>query len=343
MKRCAPRWFVGVLAVLLCFGLALAEKTCPKCGTQNSDQAKFCKSCGAKLPESEPSRPATPRVSGSVFVGVGTVTISSEPSGATVSIDGRSRGTTPLELTDVATGRHELTLSRDGFRDYNTTFTVSGQYGTIVVTSDPVGAEVTLDGQSRGPAGEVGLALTRIPYGSHTITVHLSGYLDVAKTIDVNSAGPIAMSFRLGWGKGYMKVVSTPPGAEISSEGRQLGKTPFFGELQPGRYLLTLIRPGYFDWVGYSEVQFAETAFVAGELERIKRRSPMLLVLGVAALGGTAFTAWKGQSEYALYQSATNPDDVLRHRDQTGKWDLYRNIGAGAAAAFAASFILFRF
>lgn len=343
MKRCTPRWFVGVLAVLLCFGLALAEKTCPKCGTQNSDQAKFCKSCGAKLPASEPSRPAAPRVSGSVAVGYGTVTISSEPSGATVSIDGRSRGTTPLELTDVTTGRHDLTLSRDGYRDYNTTFTVSSQYGTIVVTSDPAGAEVMLDGQSRGPAGENGLVLSRVPYGSHTITTKLSGYQDVAKTIDLKSAGPIAMSFRLGWGKGYMKVVSIPPGAEISSGGRQLGKTPFLGELQPGRYLLTLTRPGYFDWVGYTDVQFAETAYVAGDLERVKRHSPLLLALGAAALGGTAFTAWKGQSEYALYQSATDPAEVLAHRTATGKWDLYRNIGAGATAAFVASFILFRF
>lgn len=343
MKRFAPRWFVGALAVLLCFGLALAEKTCPKCGTQNSDQAKFCKSCGAKLPESEPSRPATPRVSGSVTVGAGTVTISSEPSGAAVSIDGRSRGTTPLELTDVATGRHELTLSRDGYRDYNTNFTVTSQYGTIVVTSDPIGGEVMLDGQSRGPAGENGLALTRLPYGKHTIAVQLSGYSDVVKTIDLKSAGPIAVSFRLGWGKGYMKVVSIPPGAQISAEGRQLGATPFFGEMQPGRYIVTLTRPGYFDWVGYAQVQFAETAFVAGELERIKRRSPVLLALGVAALGGTGLAAWKGQSEYALYESATDPDEVLKHRTETGKWDLYRNIGAGVTAAFAVSFILFRF
>lgn len=331
------------MAVLLCFGLALAEKTCPKCGTQNSDQARFCKSCGAKLPDAEPSRPATPRVSGSVSVGAGTVTITSEPSGAVVTIDGRGRGITPLDLTDIAVGRHELSLSRDGYRDYNTTFSVTTQFGTIVVTSDPIGGEVMLDGQSRGRAGESGLALTRIPYGPHTITVQLSGYRDVVKTIDLKSAGPIAMSFRLGWGKGFLKVVSVPPGAQINAEGRQLGTTPFFGELVPGRYIVTLTKPGYFDWVAYSEVQFAETAFVAGDLERIKRRSPVLLALGLAALGGTGYAAWKGQSEYALYESATDPVEVLKHRSETGKWDLYRNIGAGVTAAFSASFILFRF
>jgi hypothetical protein len=331
------------VVVLLCVGVALAEKTCPQCGTQNADQAKFCKSCGAKLPEPPPSRPSTPRVSGTVSVSDGVVSISSEPSGASVIIDGRSRGTTPLSVSDLGTGRHELTLSRDGYRDYNTTFTISGQVGTVVVTTEPVGAEVLVDGTSRGRAGEGGLALTRLLYGRHVITVRMDGYQDVTKTIEVRAPGPVAVSFRLGWGKGYLRAESEPSGAEILTGGRSLGTTPLFVEMQPGRYVLTGTRRGHYDWSGFAEVQYAETALVRAIFERVKRPSPLLLGASVAALAGTGLCVLRGEAEYAAYRGATTIDEAVRHRDATQKWDMFRNIGAGATVALGVSFALLRF
>lgn len=332
-----------LLVLLVCFGLALAEKTCPQCGTKNADGAKFCKSCGAKLPEPAPQRPAQPRLSGSVSVDGGVATVTSDPSGASVVIDGRTRGVTPLVVPELAAGRHELTLSRDGYRDYSTSFSISSQSGTVVVTSDPVGGEVLVNGESRGRTSEGGLALTRLAYGKHAITVRLSGYQDVQKTVEVRSPGPIAVNFRLGWGKGFLRATSEPDSAELSVAGKPLGRTPFLGELQPGRYVLTAARRGHYDWTGYAEVQFAETAFVQAFLERIKRPSPVLLAASIAALGGTGFCAFKAESEYAAYRDATSGDEILRHRSETQKWDLYRNLGAGAAVALAASFVLLRF
>jgi hypothetical protein len=41
----------------------------------------------------------------------GTLSVTSSPSGANVSVDGKPRGVTPLELSDVTPGRHEIALT----------------------------------------------------------------------------------------------------------------------------------------------------------------------------------------------------------------------------------------
>ncbi len=32
-----------------CYQVVMGETECPECGTENDDDAKFCKNCGAKL------------------------------------------------------------------------------------------------------------------------------------------------------------------------------------------------------------------------------------------------------------------------------------------------------
>ena len=69
--------------LLLCVAVALAAKTCPNCGTSNTDQAKFCKNCGYGFPtRTEPARPSRPRVQVEVTVTNGLARIRSTPSGA---------------------------------------------------------------------------------------------------------------------------------------------------------------------------------------------------------------------------------------------------------------------
>ena len=149
--RSFPRVVLVLVVLAVSAGLVFAEKTCPSCGTSNSDNAKFCKSCGAKLPEAQQSRPAAPRVAGSMAVDGSVVNITSEPSGATAVVDGRNRGKTPVELNDLGPGRHEVELSRGGYRTFYGDFTIAGLFGSVVVTTEPVGAFLILRGTGRLP------------------------------------------------------------------------------------------------------------------------------------------------------------------------------------------------
>jgi ribosomal protein L40E len=340
--RTSGRVLAALLVLALCFALVYAEKTCPSCGTVNSDDAKFCKKCGAKLLESGPGRPVTPRLSGHASVELGVATITSDPSGADVYVDGRLRGRTPLQLADLAPGRHELRITRAGYRDYAGVVAVTGRYGAVVVTSDPVGAEMLLDGAVQGSTTESGLPLARVLYGRHTLTARMPGYRDVEKTIDLKSAGPVAVNFRLGYGKGFLSVESDPPGAKVQSQDRLLGSTPLLGELDPARYTLTVTRPGFYDWLGYAQVQFAETARVFATLERVKTRKLVFLVAGLAGVAGGAFSVLMGESEYAKYQSAATRQESERHRASTQTWDAGRDIAAGFGALMVGAYFTVR-
>jgi hypothetical protein len=333
-----PRVILVLVVLAVSAGLVFAAKTCPSCGASNKDSDKFCKSCGAKLPEASPAQPTTPRVSGSVSVNGPVVRITSEPSGAGVTVDGRNRGKTPLQLSDIEPGRHEVEVARSGFRPYHGEFTVAGLLGSIVVTTNPVGAEVLLDGKSRGAAPDGGLALVRVPYGRHTITARLQGYDDAVHTVDVKAAGPIGVTCRLGYGKGWLVVSSDPSGASLLLNDVTAGKTPYMAELQPARYGLSLSRSGYYDWTGEVSVQYAESTRVRAILDRIQTRKLPLLVAALVGLGAGAAATVKGQSEYAKYQAASTPQDAERYHRSTMTWDIGRDAaflaGVGLGVAY---------
>jgi serine/threonine protein kinase len=56
----------------------------------------------------------------------GTLVVESRPPGATVVIDGRVAGTTPLSIGDVRAGNHAVRIERDGYRAWTSTVTVAG-------------------------------------------------------------------------------------------------------------------------------------------------------------------------------------------------------------------------
>jgi hypothetical protein len=333
-----PRVMLVMVVLTLSIGFVFADKVCPNCGAHNKDSDRFCKSCGAKLPEAKPPAPATPRLTGASAVNGPAVRITSDPPGASVSIDGHNRGKTPLELGDLEPGRHEYELTRSGYRAFYGEFTIAGSFGSIVVTTEPVGAEVLLDSAPRGIAPDGGLALVKVSYGRHTIIARLQGYDDAVKTVDLKSAGPLGVTCRLGYGKGWLVITSSPTGAGLTLNGRAAGKTPYVAELEPARYALGLERPGYYDWSGDAKVQFAESTKVRAILDRMQTRKVPLLIGAIAGLGVGAASAVMGQSEYQKYRAASTPEDAVKYRKSTAGWDIGRDaallVGVGLSAAY---------
>jgi hypothetical protein len=86
------------------------------------------------------------------------VSITSQPEGASVIIDGKDRGTTPITLFDLAPGRHHLKLRRAGYVERDRFFnTGDGPYveksevldevkGILLLKSEPEGANILIDG-----------------------------------------------------------------------------------------------------------------------------------------------------------------------------------------------------
>ncbi|NYT16594.1 MAG: PEGA domain-containing protein [Methanomicrobiales archaeon] len=61
----------------------------------------------------------------------GPLTISSDPPGASVYLDGQMIGMTPLTVADVTTGDHLLLITLDGYTDFSQVITITGEGNTV--------------------------------------------------------------------------------------------------------------------------------------------------------------------------------------------------------------------
>jgi hypothetical protein len=66
---------------------------------------------------------------------VGGITISSNPSGASISIDGIANGTTPATVDNLIAGSHKVVLTKSGYLDWGKIVTVEAD-DTVTVDSD---------------------------------------------------------------------------------------------------------------------------------------------------------------------------------------------------------------
>jgi len=131
----------------------------------------------------------------------GSITISSTPSNALVSLDGVYIGQTPanssLNLGPIPPGEHILGLALSGYKPYSTNVTVSlnltspinvtlipvfgpSAKGALSIVSDPAGAVISLDNTSLGLSP---LTVNDIAAGNHVVTITLDGYEDYSTSI----------------------------------------------------------------------------------------------------------------------------------------------------------------
>lgn len=135
----------------------------------------------------------------------GWISVTSNPAGATVYLDGAIAGQTAsngvLKIDNVRKGDHNVRVELAGYQPYATTVNVQvstvsdvmatlvptsspGTTGTLAVTSAPAGASVFVDNIVKGVTP---ITLADIPAGSHQILLRLEGYQDYTTIQQVNA------------------------------------------------------------------------------------------------------------------------------------------------------------
>jgi len=176
--------------------------------------------------------------------------IRSFPSGATVLLDTRQVGTTPLVLSQVTPGTHAVEIRLSGWEVWNgTAIAVRGSTTQIIanmthtaysliVTSTPPGATVALDGTVKGITPLTALGLKPRNY---KMVVSLKGYAPISRTVDLSDATQSIQDFTLVQAFAKLSITSDPTGAEIIMDGKSYGITPLKIDSFPiGDYALTL-------------------------------------------------------------------------------------------------------
>jgi formylglycine-generating enzyme required for sulfatase activity len=135
----------------------------------------------------------------------GRLAVRSEPPGAAVSIAGRFRGETPIELDVEANVPHVVRLTKAGHRPVEATvtlargetqpvaLTLAAEQGEVQIASEPPDADLLVDGQPRGKAEQT-LVLTAVP---HEIELRRAGFEPHRVTVTPRPGFPQLVRARL--------------------------------------------------------------------------------------------------------------------------------------------------
>jgi formylglycine-generating enzyme required for sulfatase activity len=178
--------------------------------------------------------------------------------GALVTVDGATVGTTPLADHPIRPGRHRLEVAAEryvsatrdldaegGGNELRLSFELVPDWAMVTIDSTPAGASVLVGEE------EVGLtpAEFELRSGTHELTVRLAGHKDWQQRVEIEPDTPVVLPrVTLEPADGRVRVQSEPPGATLLVDGRFRGRTPVAVDLEPGRsFRLTVSQAGFRD------------------------------------------------------------------------------------------------
>jgi formylglycine-generating enzyme required for sulfatase activity len=182
------------------------------------------------------------------------VSITSEPTGATVRVDGAERGKTPLQLS-LDTGLRSLALLHEGLKSWTGQVLVkSGEPqrvgpirlgaadAEIVVASTPAGADVTIAGQYRG---RTPLQVSVPPGLAYEINVQRAGYEPFGTHADLRDQTKARITATLRAIYGELDVRGAPADAHVIADGHDLGSAGKSYRLPATQTQIEIRKSGY--------------------------------------------------------------------------------------------------
>lgn len=209
----------------------------------------------------------------------GDLKVTSEPSEATVFVDGVSKGTTPLTLPRLPAGTRSVKVSKKGFDDWTQEMKVEplgdhdlmarlkSIYGVLEVKTDPSGASVVFDGKKQ--SGTTPLVLDRVERGSHALRFSLADYetKDVKTGVKGEEVSKVAVALVPKFG--FLSVTSEPDKAKVILARKSLGTTPLSRLKVPkGSNRLEIVK-GDQGWSGTVTVGPGEEVRISRKLETL--------------------------------------------------------------------------
>jgi hypothetical protein len=213
------------------------------------------------------SRPSVPAF--------GSLSISSNPSGAEAYVDGNFVGYTPVAY-GTRSGNHNVEVRLSGYDTYRTSVNVPGgqtanvnaglvstvRNGTVNFTSNISGAEVYVNGQYVGvtPTGSFSYA-----QGNYTAEFRLNGYNAISLSFNVSANSNQTVRADLAPISGSLRVRANVGGAIVFLNGQQAGTIPngsgelTLSNLPSGTHELVVLAPGFRTFVGDFTVRGGQT------------------------------------------------------------------------------------
>ena len=185
------------------------------------------------------------------------VHITSNPAGATVSVEGKILGTTPLtaelvqgdRLVDISLPQHKTVQVpvpvTAGVDQTLQTVDLSAADGTLRVVSNPPGASVTVDGEYRG---QTPMDLALASNSRHQLRFFMDGYSTVERAVDVRAGDLRDMNVELTPVFGKVAISSSPADAQVFIDGALAGTAGQTFTLPTRSHSIVVRKAGYEDY-----------------------------------------------------------------------------------------------
>jgi hypothetical protein len=180
-------------------------------------------------------RDSTTTVEATLLKLIGRLNITSEPSGASVWLDGTELGiTTPAAIDSLLATTHQLKLTLTDYQDYEQDVTIIAfdtvdvrvtllyEVGNLSVNSNPQGASIWLDGENT--EFTTPHTFTYLETGNHQVKLVLSGYRDWVTDLVIEANQTTDVNVQLEVLYGSLHVSSTPAGALVWIDGFNIGQ-----------------------------------------------------------------------------------------------------------------------
>jgi PEGA domain-containing protein len=187
------------------------------------------------------------------FTNLGFLSVTSEPSAATVSLDNMESGTTPF-TKQVPSGEYTVVVSKEGYKELQKRVIVKDNETekmhivlppstcSVRIFSEPGSADVYLDGIHKGTTP---FLMNDVAGGTHLIKIEKEGYQKIQETLNANQA-LVEKTYKLLPITGGLSIQTDPDGAEVLIDGKDAGSTPLqLSGLMEKKYLVHLEKKGY--------------------------------------------------------------------------------------------------
>jgi len=197
-------------------------------------------------------------------VSYGYLSVTSNPTGANIYVDGVYKGQAPMTIT-LPTGNHEVALSKAGYTGFQKTVTIyEGATSSVVgvlaenvtsafvnITSTPNGASVYIDGEYIGLTPSTGALSKEVKANTvHSLQVKKDGYETYISSFSLSTGQIESFSPTLvasAPSKGTINVSSVPAGALVYIDNNYVGPSPVIEVVSAGTHTVKLASLGYND------------------------------------------------------------------------------------------------
>lgn len=269
------------------------------------------------------------------------VDFASQPSGATVVVDGVERGLTPLTLFDLKPGSHRTKFRLAGYEDgdrycqleldrpIQQSVTLEPINGILLLRSEPSECNITIDGVSVGLTPRL---VTTLPVlGTHHVVLEKAGYRPSA--FDVKFAGrkPVVRTEKMLLDAGILEITTDPAGAEVTVNGVPRGKSPVtVRDVPRGEAVVKVKKDGFEDETREVRISAGDRLAVPIELKGL----PGTLFLSSVPDGARFYVNddFRGVSPVSLKDLTPGTYEVRAEMDGYGTMFETVEVGNGAAS-----------